>query len=134
LKKLDPKTIFGYFADYCVGSKGYRFYCPSHVTRIIESNRAIYFENDFQRECSIPREISFREERVVIPVPLISHFLSTPLPIEQSVVVAQEHVIDTEPIVDEGTTDNVCLRRSQRTRRLAVSDDYVFYLQEHDRV
>jgi hypothetical protein len=28
--------------------------------------------------------------------------------------------------------DNVCLRRSQRTRRPAVSDDYVVYLQEHE--
>jgi hypothetical protein len=119
LKKLDPKTIS-------------RFYCPFHVTRIIESNHAIYFENDFQSGCSIPREISFREEHAVIPVPLISPLLSAPLSIEQSVVVAQKLVTNTEPIVDEGTTDNVCLRKSQRTRRPVVSDDYVVYLQEHE--
>jgi hypothetical protein len=102
------------------------------VTRIIESDRAIYFENDFQSGCSIPREISFREECAVIPVPLISPLLSAPLPIEQSAIVAQEHVTNIEPIVDEGTSDNVCLRRSRRTRRPAVSDDYVVYLQEHE--
>ena len=45
-KKLDPKTINGYFIDYCVGSRGSRFYCSSHTTKVIESDRAIYFEDD----------------------------------------------------------------------------------------
>ena len=45
-KKLDPKTISGYFIGYCVGSKGSRFYCPLHTTRVIESDLAIYFEDD----------------------------------------------------------------------------------------
>ena len=35
-KKLDPKTINGYFISYCVGSRGSRFYYPSHFTRVIE--------------------------------------------------------------------------------------------------
>ncbi|RVW91696.1 hypothetical protein CK203_024165 [Vitis vinifera] len=35
-KKLDPKTISGFFVGYCIGSRGSRFYCPSHTTRIIE--------------------------------------------------------------------------------------------------
>ena len=29
-----------------MGSKGSRFYCPLHTTRVIESDRAIYFEDD----------------------------------------------------------------------------------------
>ena len=45
-KKLDPKTISEYFISYCVGLRGFRFYCPSHTTRVIESDRAIYFEDD----------------------------------------------------------------------------------------
>ena len=36
-KKLDPKTINGYFTGYYVGLKGSRFYCPSHTTIVIES-------------------------------------------------------------------------------------------------
>ncbi|RVW48989.1 Retrovirus-related Pol polyprotein from transposon TNT 1-94 [Vitis vinifera] len=43
-KKLDPKTISGFFVGYCIGSRGSRFYCPSHTTRIIELDRVIYFE------------------------------------------------------------------------------------------
>ncbi|KAL6346538.1 hypothetical protein AAG906_000156 [Vitis piasezkii] len=48
-KKLDPKTISGFFVGYCIGSRGSRFYCPSHTTRIIESDRAVYFEDEQSR-------------------------------------------------------------------------------------
>ena len=47
IKKLDPKTINGYFVGYCIGSVGSRFFYPSHTTRIVESDGAIYFEDDF---------------------------------------------------------------------------------------
>ena len=45
-KKLDPRTISGYFIGYDESSKGYKFYCPSHSTRIVESRNAMFFEND----------------------------------------------------------------------------------------
>ena len=45
-KKLDPRTISGYFIGYGEKSKGYKFYCPSHATRIMESRNAIFLEND----------------------------------------------------------------------------------------
>ena len=45
-KKLDPRTINGYFIGYVERSKGYRFYCPSHNTRIVESRNIKFFEND----------------------------------------------------------------------------------------
>ena len=45
-KKLDPRTINGYFIGYAERSKGYRFYCPSHSTRIVESRNAKFLEND----------------------------------------------------------------------------------------
>ena len=35
-KKLDLKTISGYFIGYAERSKDYRFYCPYHITRIVE--------------------------------------------------------------------------------------------------
>ena len=35
-KKLDPKTISGYFIGYCVGSRGSMLFCPSHTTKVIE--------------------------------------------------------------------------------------------------
>ena len=45
-KKLDPRTISGYFIGYAERSKGYRFYYPSHSTRIVESRNAKFLEND----------------------------------------------------------------------------------------
>ena len=47
-KKYDKKktSLHGYFIGYCVGSRGSMFYCPLHTTRVIELDRAIYFEDD----------------------------------------------------------------------------------------
>ena len=45
-KKLDPRTISGYFIGYIKRSKGYRFYCPSHSTKIVESRNAKFLEYD----------------------------------------------------------------------------------------
>ena len=39
-KKLDARTISGYFIGYPKRSKAYRFYCPNHSTRIVESGNA----------------------------------------------------------------------------------------------
>ena len=44
--KLDVRTISRYFIGYVERSKGYRFYCPSHSTRIVESRNAKFLEND----------------------------------------------------------------------------------------
>ncbi|KAL3506907.1 hypothetical protein ACH5RR_032289 [Cinchona calisaya] len=45
-KKLDPRTMSEYFIGYAERSKGYRFYCPSNSTRIVESRNAKFLEND----------------------------------------------------------------------------------------
>ena len=45
-KKLDPSTLSGFFIGYTKSSKGYRFYCPSYSTRIVESRNAKFLEND----------------------------------------------------------------------------------------
>ena len=45
-KKLDRKTLSGYFIGFAERFKGYRFYCPSHNTRIMELRNAKFLEND----------------------------------------------------------------------------------------
>ena len=45
-KKLDPRTISGHFVGYAEKSKGYKFYCPYHITRIVELRNAKFLEND----------------------------------------------------------------------------------------
>jgi transposase InsO family protein len=56
-KKLDPRTISGYFIGYAERSKGYRFYCPSHSTRIVESRNAKFLENDLNSGSDQTRNI-----------------------------------------------------------------------------
>ena len=70
-KKLDPKTISGYSIGYCVGLRGFRFYFPSHTTRVIKSDRDIYFEDDNDTSQG-PREIVFKEHPIFIPMPIAS--------------------------------------------------------------
>ena len=70
-KKLDPKTISGYFISYCVGSRGSMFYYPSYTTRVIESYRVIYFEDDTGTSQG-PTEIVLKEHLVFILVPIAS--------------------------------------------------------------
>ncbi|RVW83074.1 Retrovirus-related Pol polyprotein from transposon TNT 1-94 [Vitis vinifera] len=62
-KKLDPKTISGFFVGYCIGSRGSRFYCPSHTTRIIELDRVVYFE-----------DVSSVDERSSDKAHVVTHF------------------------------------------------------------
>ena len=93
-KKLDPKTISGYFIGYCVESRGSKFYCSSHTTRVIESDRAIYFEDDTGTSQG-PREIVFKEHPVFIPVPIAFTPISSPVVDQYPVATA-----DDEPIED----------------------------------
>ena len=43
--KLDPRTTSGFFIGYPLASKGFRFYCPGHHTRIVESLNAKFLED-----------------------------------------------------------------------------------------
>ena len=73
-----------FFFDFSIGSRGSRFFYPSHTFRILESYRAVYFEDDFGFDDNNgPREPQFREESVFIP----------------SVLNPYRDVID--PVVDE---------------------------------
>ena len=59
-KKLYPRTLSGFFIGYVETSKGYRFYCPFHSTRIVESRNTKFLENDM-----INRRDRFRD---LIPI------------------------------------------------------------------
>lgn len=43
-QKLDPKTVSAFFIGYLEKSKGFRFYCPNHRTRILETNKARFVD------------------------------------------------------------------------------------------
>ena len=44
-RKLDARTISGYFISYPEKSKGYMFYCPTHSMKIVKTGNARFIEN-----------------------------------------------------------------------------------------
>ena len=42
--KLDSKTVLGYFIGYPDHSRGYKFYYPTHTTRVIETTKAVVID------------------------------------------------------------------------------------------
>lgn len=142
-KKLDSRTISGYFLGYPEKSKGYVFYCPNHSPRIVETGNARFIENG-EVSGSTRREIvEIKETRVNVTLPRIV----PPSTITPNVVPAvveqhddnEQHI--NEEVLPEGNDlhnadmhepQKVALRRPQRNRRSAISNDYVVYMQESD--
>jgi hypothetical protein len=77
-KKLDFRTISGYFIGYPEKSKGYHFYCPNHSTRIVEYGNAKFTENDENSGSSSHSSVDIQEvirqniTPIIVQVPLIS--------------------------------------------------------------
>ncbi|KAL4342158.1 hypothetical protein GQ457_08G026470 [Hibiscus cannabinus] len=149
-KKLDPRTISGYFIGYAEKSKGYRFYCPSNNTRIVESRNAKFLENDSISGSDLSRnsipvdQPSTSSERLVIiyNTPQAQTGVEQPInevpqpaeniPVDQ--IVHENPEIIEQPVEQHDPQENVgsTLRRSIRERKSAISSDYVVYLQESD--
>ncbi|CAL8992233.1 unnamed protein product [Prunus brigantina] len=45
-KKLDSRIVSCFFIGYPEGSKGYKFYCPKNTTGFVETQRAVFMENE----------------------------------------------------------------------------------------
>uniref|UniRef100_A0A803KS92 Retroviral polymerase SH3-like domain-containing protein n=1 Tax=Chenopodium quinoa TaxID=63459 RepID=A0A803KS92_CHEQI len=145
-KKLDPRTISGHFIGYSEKSKGYRFYCPSHSTRIVESRNAKFLKNDLVSGSDEFRDnfsekdhvevspINLSDRMVIVHVPQVQPGVMQPVAneIPQN---ADNNLMDNnadEEHVGDRHIDQVPLRRSTRARRLVISDDFKVYLQEPD--
>ncbi|RVW64728.1 Retrovirus-related Pol polyprotein from transposon TNT 1-94 [Vitis vinifera] len=132
LKRTDSRTTRCYFIGYPSHSKGYKFYCLTRGTRIVESQVVKFLELDVAD--SIPSQSNERVE----PMDVIS--LRLPVSdvnldvgafdsgIQQGVATVNFPIVEINPIVDE--IPPMEMRRSQRTRRLALSNDYYVYLGE----
>ncbi|KAK3035793.1 hypothetical protein RJ639_034609 [Escallonia herrerae] len=78
-KKLDPKTISCHFIGYPERSKGFRFYCPSHTTRNVETRHAVFFEDaEYSGSCT-PRIINLEEIQDHVSIHVIQK-VGAPLP------------------------------------------------------
>ena len=77
-KKLDSRTVSGYFIGYPDKSKGYRFYCPNHSVRIVETGNARFLENGEIGGSNEPRKVDIEEIRVDIPPPFLPQEIIVP--------------------------------------------------------
>ena len=66
-KKLDSRTISGYFIGYLDKSKGYKFYSPKHSTRIIETGNTKFLENGEINGSEKMREVNLEKTRIDVP-------------------------------------------------------------------
>ncbi|RVW23075.1 hypothetical protein VitviT2T_005480 [Vitis vinifera] len=159
-KKLDPRTISGYFIGYAEKSKGYKFYCPSHNTRIVESRNAKFLKYDLvsgsDQFRNIVSDIDHTESQpstssdrlfIVHNTPQVQSGVEQTIAEVQSIVEVPQAVDnilvdqvdqelpDTEQQVEPHTfleDIGATLRRSTRTKRSTIPNDYVVYLQECD--
>ncbi|CAL2278472.1 unnamed protein product [Prunus armeniaca] len=150
-KKLDSKTVSCFFIGYPDMTKGYMFYCPKHNTRFVETQSAIFIEEeeggsddadfDFDEvleDKETPDENQMRDVTVLAFDELEENQASL---MHEERNNEEGQVIENQQIaVEEMQTDqpvqvpNSQLRRSQRPKRPALSNDYFVYLQKsnHD--
>ncbi|WVY90570.1 hypothetical protein V8G54_036084 [Vigna mungo] len=148
-KKLDARTISGYFIGYPEKSKGYRFYCPNHSTRIVESGNARFIENGQFSGSEESRIVDIQEHIDSASTSNVSSEVVIPLVVSQShnkqrqqvnVPIPQNEHINVEPVDNEQLINEqlieepqeAALRRSVRQKRPAISNDYVVYSVEHE--
>ena len=142
-------TISGYFIGYAKKSKWYRFYCPSHITRIVESKNAKFLENDLisgsdqsHNLVSMRDQPSTSSERLVIihNTPQVQtgvKKLIIEVPQAADNILVVEVVLEIPKIIEQlvkqhDPQENVDskLRRSTRERKSVIPSDYVVCLQE----
>ena len=132
-RKLDARTISGYFIGYPKKSKGYIFYCPTHSTRIVETENTRFIENGETSGSEASQNVEIKEVRVQVPLTSASTSrIFVPYTVEPHNNQEEQQIndpeVNNEPIVEQ--SQEIVLRRSQRERRSAISNDYVIYLQE----
>ncbi|KAL6323845.1 hypothetical protein AAG906_005840 [Vitis piasezkii] len=119
-KKLDSRTVSGYFIGYPDKSKGYRFYCPNHSVRIVETGNARFLENGEISGSNEPRKVDIEEIRVDIPPPFLPQEIIVPQPVQQ--------VEDNEQNNRDGSLplENIAIENEiSKRKETAITDDYV---------
>ncbi|KAK9020145.1 hypothetical protein V6N11_054638 [Hibiscus sabdariffa] len=135
-------TISGYFIGYAEKSKGYRFYCPSHITRIVESRNAKFLESDSISGSDLSRnsipmdQPSTSSERLVIiyNTPQAQTCVEQPIneapqpagntPVDQ--VVQENPEIIEQPVEQHNPQENVDFAGCVDSRKSTSSYIYMF--------
>ncbi|KAK2998937.1 hypothetical protein RJ639_023876, partial [Escallonia herrerae] len=79
LKSEQPDNAHVVITGYPERSKGFRFYRPSHTTRIVKTRHAVFFEDaEYSGSCT-PRIINLEEIQDHVSIPVIQK-VGAPLP------------------------------------------------------
>ena len=138
-RKLETITTSGFFIGYPLASKGFRFYCPWHHMRIVESLNAKFLDDHIDSSSSQSSE-SLSTQSSVDPIilPIMKERI-TSIQVQgeglESGTVAPDSAVvneNTPETVELAPIQPMPLRRSQRERRPAFPDEYVVYSGEVD--
>ena len=138
-RKLDPRTTSRFFIGYPPVSKGFRFYCLGHHTRIVESLNAKFLKDHIDSSSSqSSKSLSTQSFIDLIIFPIIQERIIT-IPV-QGEGLELGYVAPDSAVVKENTPETselepiqpMPLRRSQIERRHTLPDDYVVYSGEVD--
>ena len=87
-RKLDARTISGYFIGDPKNSKGYMFYCPNHSIRAVETGNARFIENCEISGSTVPREVEIKKVRVQVPLACASsNKVISPLVVVKKIII-----------------------------------------------
>jgi len=124
-KKLDARTINGYFIGYPEKSKGYMFYSPTHNKRIVEIGNARFIENGETSGSEASQNVEIKEVRVQVPLTSTSTSRIVVPHVDEAHNDQEEQIndpeVNNEPIVEQ--PQEIVLRRSQREKKSAILDD-----------
>ncbi|KAK3032400.1 hypothetical protein RJ639_036417 [Escallonia herrerae] len=99
LKSEQPDSAHVAITGYPERSKGFRFYCPSHTTRIVETRHAVFFEDaEYSGSCT-PRIINLEEIQDHVSIPVIQK-VGAPLPHRENNDAPEVVPNDVPPIMD----------------------------------
>ncbi|XP_074313540.1 uncharacterized protein LOC141648719 [Silene latifolia] len=117
-KKLDPRTVSGYFIDYPEKSKGYRFYCSNHSTRIVETGNARFIENGQTSGNIEPRKVDIKEIQVEASSPEVAREIVVPIVSSQpSDIMGQQRNEVQDPQNDNNNDDQVTIQGENNMSR-----------------
>ncbi|KAK1411311.1 hypothetical protein QVD17_37858 [Tagetes erecta] len=143
IKKLDMKTVTCYFIGYPDHSKGHIFYCPSHVTRIVETKHAKFLEDfkesgsneDPYHDLQEVQEAGEKHLSLTIPpvIPLVhdaAQHIPASIPAQSNPIIVPQQTQSQNIQQQLNAEPDNPPRRSSRQRKPTNYDDYETYLGE----
>jgi len=114
-------------------SKGDGFYYLNHSMRIVKIVNVRFNKNGKISESTVSHNVEIKEIRMQVPLTCASSSkVSVTLDVVPNNNEEEQH--NNEPMIENELNveepQEISLRRSQRERRLTISNDYVVYLHE----